>query len=182
MTVKNIVIVNGTPQTASDVPQAGGIPIANSSGGIDNWISAKGVESVPGYIVVADNKGTVINWIPLTQYVNVSGTTTTTSTTDVLVTGVTITPDAGMYEIFFTSTMGGSASANVVTASIYVGGVQISGSLRSTTVTAGTSLRAGFYCIGQATVDGTMAVEGRWNTSAGTGTMADRTLGLRLIG
>jgi hypothetical protein len=99
-----------------------------------------------------------------------TGTTTTTSTTDVLLDGMSITPVAGRYIVsFHTSLSHGTNNANTW-ASVYVGGVKVTHSevqfnRANTTIVV-------LFTISNVLVEpnGSQAVEIRWRVSAGTGT------------
>lgn len=110
---------------------------------------------------------------------NQTGNITTTSQTDILATGMTLTPAAGTYRAFFTgsTTLNNDAQSTMV--SIYSGGAQNAAS--ETTVGHGKDADngAGFCSIGDVTVNGSQAIEGRWRVSVALGnqgTMMERTL------
>lgn len=106
---------------------------------------------------------------------------TTTSGTDALITSMTTTPAAGTYLVLFNSTMKASAAGSTITYSYYLAGSQVAatvrpispfdgGTLSSLTATGAASLQSII------TVNGSQAIEVRWNTSAGTATCNDRSL------
>jgi hypothetical protein len=106
----------------------------------------------------------------------VSGTTTitTTSATDVLMTGMTLTPPAGTYLVWFTGDYI-SSSATTMVADIWVGGAVVLASERPSVASAATQK----YCFAAqatVTVNGSQAIEGRWRRTAGTMTNTRRTL------
>lgn len=150
MTNTYVVVVNDSPKLASSVPAANAL-------------------------VSADERGQLINWLPKPSIIYFGGTTTTTSTSDVLTLGMSVTPSAGTYDITYQGSAGGSNSGNTVSISIYVGGKQISISKRTVQI-GSTNIRCPFSISCRVTVDGSMTIEGRWSISANTATMLDRTL------
>lgn len=104
--------------------------------------------------------------------------TTTTSGTDVLVSGMTLTPVAGTYKVSFTGSVEVSVSGAITFPSIYVGGVQEASSERQIQRTGflGGTISQGFACEAIVTANGSQAIEGRIRTTAGTATIHERTL------
>jgi hypothetical protein len=138
-----------------------------------------------GQVLTWNNTGT--QWEPQAApgpYSNIAeanGDITTTSTTDVLATGMTITPAAGTYMVWFSSTVGSDSNNANVWASIYSGGTLVSGSERELMRGAAQgNVTIGFSCIARVTVNGAQAIEGRWRVTTGTtGTMHNgRTLAI----
>lgn len=111
--------------------------------------------------------------------------TTTTSTTDVLINSMTITPTAGTYLAFFSSTIDHSNQNVAVVVSLYAGGVQsadtVRGPIPRTNAIGAITMSMDVAINSLVTVNGTQAVEIRWKTSAGTATMHQRTLNLLRI-
>ncbi len=121
---------------------------------------------------------TQLGLIPTTTEVSATGTITTTSTSDVLATGMTITPGAGDYLVMFSTSTENNATGNNTYISIWVNGVQIAhterrwfteGSIANTASPMATQHFA-------ASVGGGQAIEARWRVDGGTGTMYQRTL------
>lgn len=112
--------------------------------------------------------------------------TTTTSASDVLMSGMTYTPAAGVYLVWFTTTLDHSNQSVPITVSIYVGGVQVAGSARAvitrTNAIGANSCTASVSTQAKVTVNGSQAIEVRWNRgNAGTATAHQRTFtGLRV--
>lgn len=106
--------------------------------------------------------------------------TTTTSTTDVLIGSMTLTPVAGDYLVFFSTTVDHSAQAVAVVISIYVGGVLKADSVRSPVPRfngiGANSLSPMASTNGWVTVNGSQAIEIRWKTASGTATAHQRAL------
>lgn len=107
---------------------------------------------------------------------------TTTSITDVLLTGMTLTPGAGDYMVYFSSSAENSTEADIKF-SIYVAGVQVAhseryyfqeGSFPATTSPVSTHS----YVSGVGASD---AIEIRWRTSTGTATAQQRTLTVQKV-
>lgn len=111
---------------------------------------------------------------------------TTQSTTDIVATGMTLTPPSGTYLVWFsgsnmvTNDDGVADASNYV--SIYSGGVQVSSSeqLSRDGITTGKVVLSTFpfNCVAEVIVNGSQAIEGRWRTSDSfnTGTMHQRNL------
>jgi hypothetical protein len=138
-----------------------------------------------GQVLTWNNTGT--QWEPQGApgpYSNVAeanGDITTTSTTYVLATGMTITPPAGTYMVWFSSSLGSDTNNAQMWASIYSGGTQVSGSERELMRGAAQgNVSIGFCCVARVTVNGSQAIEGRWRvTASSTGTMENgRTLAI----
>lgn len=110
---------------------------------------------------------------------------TTTSTTDVLMTGITTTPVAGTYIVWFSNWLTHSNGNAIITQTMYVGGVAKADSIRASIPFVG-ALSAVTQDItaamqGVITVNGSQAVEIRWKTSTGTGTAHNGNLTLLRI-
>ena len=108
----------------------------------------------------------------LATEVDSDATTTTTSTSDVLMSGMTVTPEAGTYLVFFTGSIQHSSGA-VTTISIYAGGSYV---MRRTVNSSNATNRMGFSCVAKVTVNGSQAIEGKWKTASGTATAYERGL------
>ena len=112
------------------------------------------------------------------QQVTATDAPTTTSTTDVVVANMTLTPGAGNYLVLFTVTWQGSSASLTVTFSIYVNGVQVAGSERGIRVTAGGAAMTGPISLVISGVLAAQVVDIRWRVSTGTGTLGNRNLTL----
>lgn len=103
-----------------------------------------------------------------------SSNITTTSTTDVVLTGMTTTPVAGTYLVVFSTWFTHSNGNDTVTYSIYAGGVQSAPTVRTVVPFTGAvgavndGLEAGTN--GIVTVNGSQAITLEWHTNAGTAT------------
>jgi hypothetical protein len=100
---------------------------------------------------------------------------TTTSTTDVAMTTMTVTPTAGTWAITFTGTANSSTTGAQITTNVYLGGVVVANTTRasvSVAASADTTLSNG----GVLTCNGSQSVAVFWKTSAGTGTVKNRNL------
>lgn len=118
------------------------------------------------------------------QLVGVAETNiTTTSTSDVLMTGMTITPTSGTYLVLASCTSNNSGN-NTNFISVYSGGVQVSGTqqsiLRTNNNLANARLQYVSNC--QVTVNGSQAIDMRWRVSTGTGTCYSRYLTIIKVG
>ncbi len=120
------------------------------------------------------------------QEVSFTSTITTTSTSDVLLTGMTITPPAGTYLVLFSTWLTQSTGNDVVTMSIYAGGSQIAASVRSaipfvgalSAVTQDMPLSTN----GIITVNGSQAIAINWHVNGGTGSAHTGTLDVLKVG
>lgn len=106
---------------------------------------------------------------------------TTTSATDVVATGITTTPVAGSYLVWFSTYVDHSNQNIAVTVSLYVGGAQITDSVRApiprTNAIGAITMSPCVSINNVVTVNGSQAIDIRWNRgSAGTATMHQRTL------
>lgn len=126
----------------------------------------------PNYII---NKPSIFN----VGYnsVNASGDITTTSLTDVVATGMTITPTAGTYIVLFSSDMKNSSNNRTMNYSIYVNGVQVANSQRINSVNNNIDRNVA-HTSSVVTVNGSEAIDIRWRTSGNTATMGNRILTL----
>lgn len=138
--------------------------------------------STVGAPLSADSSGNLISGISNTE---VSATASATAGTgaDALLTGMTITPVAGTYLVWFSCDINSINAGNAISLSLYVGGTQKADSIRKVvpfcggTLTSG-SARCGVAINGLVTVNGSQAIEVRWSASAGTNTAAARTMNL----
>jgi hypothetical protein len=103
---------------------------------------------------------------------------TTTSATDVLVNGMTITPGAGNYHIWFSGSVEGNTDNTTQNVSLYVNGSQLPHTERqiyTESSIANTSFPVATHARRLNVLDG-QAIEVRWRTTGGTATMHERTL------
>lgn len=105
---------------------------------------------------------------------------TTTSATDVLLTGMTTTPAAGTYLVVFSTWLTHSNGNATVTISVYIGGVQSAGTIRTTVpftgAVGGVNGGMGLSTNGIVTVSGAQAITLEWHTSTGTATAHNGTM------
>jgi hypothetical protein len=122
--------------------------------------------------------GTTASWDTVTasgitySSVNAAGTITTASTTDVVVTGMTITPGAGTYLAMFSTDGSNSLGSNSIV-SIYHNAVQVANSERTFAFTIDTIVTDAIC-----TVAAGQAIDVRWRASANTASMGNRILTL----
>jgi hypothetical protein len=96
-----------------------------------------------------------------------SATFNTSSATDVLVTGATITPGAGTYLVWYTGTAAHNKNGQQAVVSIYANGVQAADSERRA---GGQANNQGPFCsVAEVTVAAGQAIEGRIRSSGGGG-------------
>lgn len=118
--------------------------------------------------------------------VSFSSNITTTSATDVVMTGMTITPIAGMYLVLFSTWFTHSNGNATITTSLYAGGVQKADSIRVTIPFVGalSAITQDIGCTinGVVTVNGSQALTIEWHTSTGTATAHNGTFDILKIG
>lgn len=137
---------------------------------------------VPGAPLSEDSNGLLTTGVSHAE-ASATSSTSTSSGTDALIAGMTITPVAGSYLVWFSCDINSAISGVVVSISIYVGGTQKADSLRKImpfaggTLTAG-SQRAAIATNGLVTVNGSQAIEIRWSTSGSSPTTVDRTMNI----
>ena len=110
--------------------------------------------------------------------VNATGDVSTTSGSDVVVSGMTLTPGAGDYLVWFSGSVEASGSNTTQNVSIYVNGVKAAHTEREV-FTEGSIPDTSFPVATQLYVTGVGAgetIDVRWRTSGGTATMHERTL------
>lgn len=113
--------------------------------------------------------------------ITATGTVTTNSGTDAVITSMTTTPAAGTYLVLFNTDMISNAAGAAITFSIYLGGSQIAATQRKIIPFDGGTLSS-LTARGLATlqalvaVNGSQAIDIRWSTSGGTATLSDRSL------
>lgn len=115
-----------------------------------------------------------------------SGNVTTTSGTDAVMSGMTVTPIAGTYFVIFTGAIQMNIAGDFVSVSIHSGGVQDTSSIVRAAPFAGGTLTSGQASVpwttqGVYTVDGTQAIAVEWSVSGGTGTSFERNMTLLRI-
>lgn len=139
-------------------------------------------EAVPGSVsgapLAVDSNGLLVSGLT-TQVVTDTANTTTTSGSDVLLTSMTLTPVAGTYMVIFNTSVTDAAAGSAVSFSLYIGGVQDSGSLVKVAPFDGgtlsaTSARSTAACIAVETVNGSQSIAVQWSTSSGTPTCGPR--------
>jgi hypothetical protein len=101
----------------------------------------------------------------------------TTSTTDILANGMTLTPASGTYMVWFTGTYDNSVKGNDVICSIYAGGSRENAS-ESVYAPGGNNYKAGFACVARVTVNGSQAIEGKFKAGGATASVYARTLSI----
>lgn len=116
-----------------------------------------------------------------TNHVKAVNEVQTNSSTDVLLSGMTITPPAGTYNVTaYTKGMHSSGGATW-TPSLYAGGVIVANTQDSVTRNSGLLVGGGSHvwsAIAEVTVNGSQAIEIRWKTSNGTASIYGRYLKL----
>lgn len=194
-TATTVVSISG-----STAPTAGQVPVANSTtaatwqfptdpnaihdnvGGEISVVTAKANPTAADLVLIEDSaasnakKRATLGSLPLTaQEVSGTSSVTTTSSTAVLMAGMTITPAAGTYLVWFSGEYSASNNNVTMTASIYSGGTLVTASERLA-VTSNTDQDMIFASQAIVTVNGSQAIEGRWRRSGNTLTNTRRTL------
>jgi hypothetical protein len=124
-----------------------------------------------GYAHFVDGSGNDNNLVaPFSDSAEASGNITTTSTSDVLATGMTLTPGAGTYMVWFSTSLDNTGANESTFVSIYSGGVQVAASERVREHNRQDD-RSGATAMARVTVDGTQDIEVRWRVTADTGVM-----------
>jgi hypothetical protein len=114
------------------------------------------------------------------QEATATGDITTTAATPALATGMSITPGAGTYLVWFSASVEHDTNTGNVQLSIYANGALVANSAREVFNRTKGDRRAGAtQC--KVTVGDGQAIEGRWSTPGGTATMGDRTLTLQEV-
>ena len=135
-----------------------------------------------GDIIVRDSTG----WRRADALQEVTGASdiTTTSTSFILATGLTITPEAGQYLAMFAADVSQNSNNAQLHVQFYVGGVAVAGdAFFQATGTITPTTRAGLSLNRIVNPNGSQAVEVRWRVSGATGTMgASRSLHLLRVG
>ena len=123
-------------------------------------------------------------FIPQNEAIAIADTTTA-STTDVLMTGMSIVPGAGTYLAIFSTTVTNDTADAVVHVTLYRAGLAVAASNRTATPRTQTSTALlnssqdiPITTNAVVTVDAIQAVQARWRVTAGTGTAHERTLSL----
>lgn len=114
---------------------------------------------------------------PPTQ-VTATADDSTTSTTDVVVSGMTMTPGAGDYVVWFSSSVENSAGTDDQFVSLYLDGTQLAHTERQATVDSsipGSPFPVATHAFLSGVTAG-QAIDVRWRTTGGTATMHERTL------
>lgn len=120
-----------------------------------------------------------------TTEVGFSSNITTTSASDVVLTGMTITPAAGTYMVWFSTWLTHSNGNATVTISVYSGGVQSATTIRTTIpftgAVGGANNGNSISTNGQVTVNGSQAITIDWHTNTGTATAHNGTMDILRI-
>lgn len=141
--------------------------------------------ATPGAPLAQDSNGQLISGLSVIE-LTATADATTTSNTPALLTGMTVTPAAGTYMTWFSSSTQSNGTNCTQTFAMYVGGTIKSDSSRTIQPYDGGTLAAatatGSIAInGYITVTGSQTVEIHWSTAGGTATCHQRTLNLLRI-
>ena len=115
---------------------------------------------------------------PYSNEVTGAGSITTNNGSDTQMSGMTLTPPAGTYMVWFTGDITDNSNGSVATPNIYVGGLTVTSSERPFT-RGSTGVTASFDCVARVTVNGSQAIQGMWRASGGsTATNTRRSLAI----
>jgi hypothetical protein len=167
---------NNPPKEVVDVVELVGraaAPAASAAGNARLYM-----DSTLKEVRVSQDAGAYVSAVSTSAIAEATSTITTTSSTDVVATGMTLTPAAGTYLVWFSSVVKPGNTDEQAPASIYVDGVQVAASERPVGRGGSPTFASqyGFCASARVTVNGTQAIEGRWRSTAGTATMFHRTL------
>jgi hypothetical protein len=145
-----------------------------------------------GYVTLQDNSTSNGVWISWQTYIGTAGgilsynlisstAFTTSSTTDVLITGFSTTPSAGTYAVFYSASVFGTTSPQNNTWTIYKAGSAVSDSLR-TQISSRSNQTMNQSTQSIVQFDGTQTVDVRVSIAAGSLTVNQRSLLLIRLG
>lgn len=116
--------------------------------------------------------------VPYSNEVTSTTLTTTTGTTDSLISGMTLTPPAGTYMVWFTGSIWNTTANNqTIYVSIYAGGTKVASSERTVSMKSAND-RAGVACVARVTVNGAQTIEAQWRVLGGTANNQNRSLAI----
>lgn len=137
-----------------------------------------GVDGAP---LITDANGLVAQGL---NNIQVSSTASATApTSDAVMTGMSISPNAGTYMLWFSTDITSGQAGAAITVSVFIGGTQDASSVRKIIPFSGGTLTSGnargaIATNGVYTVTAGQAVEIHWSTSTSGPTAAARTLNL----
>jgi len=162
------------------------LTIKDNAGTILISLSASSV----AFITLEDNSTTAGTWIAwqsgfassLSNY-NVTSQTlfTTTSSTEVIITGFTVTPTAGTYSVWANSSMQSSGASSTIQGSLYKNGSQVADSTRSMKV-SGSNTPMIYSTMSVIQFNGTDTCDLRVQTSSATLSVNNRSMLLIRLG
>lgn len=119
--------------------------------------------------------------------ITATATATTSSSTDAVLTTMTVTPIAGTYMVWFNGDFSIANAGSVISISLYVDAAQQAATLRKLSYFDGGTLSAtSARGVGATqmvvTLNGTQVLTLKWSISSGTGTAAARSLMLLRVG
>lgn len=141
--------------------------------------------STAGAPLSADSNNLLTSGVSVAS-VNSTGTTTTSSATDVLIASMSLTPASGTYSISFCGNFTHSANNATITYTIYSAASAVGiPMIAEPTIQGGLTPTLPFAQPGCAsafgTVNGSQAIEVRWKTSAATATIGGRILNIQRV-
>ena len=104
--------------------------------------------------------------LPTMSFLEQTATQSTTSLTPVPVAGMSITPAAGTYAVWWDGTTYQSAKGSDSRFSLFKAGVEIESS-RSDSTAGGTNYSMDFTCLARVTVNGSQSIDGRMSAPTG---------------
>lgn len=151
------------------------------------FIGQKVLGSVVEAPLTVDSNFQLISGYPGVTNISSATTITTTSTTPVLMTGMTLTPKAGTYQLSGSTNVQSNSNNADIGLQLYVGGTIVASSIVSGTPQIQSGLSAAFNMKvpistqAEVTVNGAQAIELRWSTTGGTATAVGRNLQINRV-
>lgn len=160
------------------------ISVANNGGAVLDTTPAVSGVSVCHLLDNSNSNGTWdvrTRFEPAAQEVSSTSGMSIASTTDVLITGMTITPPAGTYRVHFDAAVSATTNNSTLGFAVYAGGTINTDSNKSFQFSPANAIQY-IGTTGTVTVDGTQAIEIRGRRSAGTTTVRVRTMHILRVG
>lgn len=130
-----------------------------------------GVGSASTVLTTDGNNPAALTWanpLPFQTSASATGSTTTTSATNAVISGMTITPASGRYLVLFSANTQSVTNTSVTEISVFNNAVQNTTTIRTNTYPSGAFLH--ISTISLELVNGSQAIDVRWRRVSGTGT------------
>lgn len=181
-------LVNGATYYIKNANTVTTVALQNNAGGA---LAVIPVGTGTSECLLIDNSTAAGTWWtntyfdPYYQEVTSTSGMSINSTTDVLITTMTITPPAGIYRVHFEAAVTVGTAGSTLGFGIYVGGSQVASADRPFSVLGGVAPGGGINWYGTTqtvTVNGSQAIEIRGRRSAGTTTVGNRAMNILRVG